>query len=61
MTNEGYAQSGVLLRLKLICAEQYTGPVRDPCAEQLVEFREHKGSIEALLDTADVTMLLSRG
>ena len=58
ITNDGFAQSGVLIRLRLICTELYTGPETNDAIQQLEAFRDHKGSVANVRDTADIAMLL---
>ncbi len=59
MTNVGYRQSGVKIRLRLICTELYTGPQSTDGNRQLEDFRRHKGgSVPNVLGTADVAVLL---
>lgn len=58
-TNQGYANSGVLLRIWIHCIEIYLDPEDYDGSTMLTNFYNYKSSMSELLGSADITMLLT--
>jgi len=59
VTNQGYRNSGVNIRLFRHCIEEYSGQEVHDGTKMLTDFTKSKGNIKDLLGSADLAMLLT--
>ncbi len=60
ITNDGFRQSGVKIKLTLHCTEMYTGPFPYTGIDVLTNFTKHKGGdMKKVLGSADTAILLT--
>ncbi len=57
--NQGFANSGVKIRVYLHCTELYSGEEIYGGTQMLTAFTRSKGTVRALLGSADVAMLMT--